>query len=280
MGSDPPVDMQGAYDRYFSSGLYGQRYPRPNPRVFGIVRDLMETVGPRVLDFGCGDGRYAAPILDSGPRARVIGYDISATALEALAARRPDDLRSGRLRLVLGSLDALAAEVEPHSVDLGLMLFGVLGHVPTRAGRIAALRAAMRCVRPGGRLVVTVPNARRRFLEEQRESLARIATGDAEPGDILYQRQSEAGLLRLYYHLYSLPEFAGELAAAGLVDATFAAESVLPERGILVSRLGRIADDLLARSLDIRHAYGFLAVATVPAAGPVETRLIEEPSYA
>lgn len=280
MGAVPPVDMQGAYDRYFSSGLYGQRYPRPNPRVFGLVRDLLETVGSRVLDFGCGDGRYAAPILDAGPETRVIGYDISATALEALAARRPADLRSGRLRLVLGSLDALAEEVAPHSVDLALMLFGVLGHVPTRAGRVAALRAAMRCVRPGGRIVVTVPNAARRFLDEQHESLARIAAGDAEPGDILYQRQSDVGLLRLYYHLYSLPEFAGELAAAGLLDATFSPESVLPERGILVSRLGRLADDLLARSLDIRHAYGFLAVATVPTASPAETSPIQEPSYA
>lgn len=280
MGVVPPVDMQGAYDRYFSSGLYGQRYPRPNPRVFGLLRDLVASVGPRVLDFGCGDGRYASPLLDVGPQVRVVGYDISATALGALAARRPDEVRSGRLRLVLGPLDALAAEVEPASVDLALMLFGVLGHVPTRAGRIAALKAAMRCVRPGGRLVVTVPNAARRFVAEQHESLARIGAGDAEPGDILYERRSEAGALRLYYHLYTLPEFAGELAAAGLVDASFGAESFLPERGILVSRLGRLADDVLARTLDLRHAYGFLAVATVPPARPAQTRPLEEPSYA
>src|ERR1700750_1461971 len=71
-----------SYNRYYDSGLYDARYPRPNPSTF---RAALDRGGPatRILDFGAGTGRYTLPLLHATD-AFVCAYDISADACQAL----------------------------------------------------------------------------------------------------------------------------------------------------------------------------------------------------
>ncbi|MBP2297013.1 class I SAM-dependent methyltransferase [Azospirillum rugosum] len=266
MKPTPPVDITHNYDEYYRTGLYKHRYPTPNEEVFALVVRSVEEVGNRVLDFGCGNGRYAAPLLDHTD-ARVIGYDISRVALDDLGARCREYRDNGRLVLIDGDLDNFTREAEPQApFDLALLMFGVLGHVPTRAGRLETLRRVASLLRPGGRLIASVPNARRRFHAEQAASRERIERGELEPGDITYTRQAEDQEITLYYHLYTPESFVEELEEAGFLVTALEAESVLPESGVVSSLLLRGIDRLLGAVLPVRFAYGFLAVAERDAA--------------
>lgn len=260
----PDTDMIRGYNSYFGTGLYSDRYPSPNP---ASLRVLLDVIGPqpaRVLDFGCGNGRYAAPLLDR-TGADVVAYDVSDAALAEMSARCARHVAAGRLRMLGGGLPDLvrALDGEP-GFDVAIMMFGVLGHVRTRARRVETLRTVRTLLRPGGRLVVSVPNIRRRFPAARRKAGALVAEGRLEPGDILYSRRSGAAAIDLYYHLYTHREFAEDLAAAGFRVSSMRAESILPESGIVtVPGLG-LLDAVLARLVPLDLAYGLLAVARTP----------------
>jgi hypothetical protein len=109
---------------------------------------------------------------------------------------------------------------------------------------------------------MSVPNARRRFAVEQAACASMIQQGELEPGDIVYTRHAPDGPVELYYHLFSLGELHDLLANAGFVVAQCYAESVLPERAVLVFPAGHVVDRVLMAVTPTRLAYGFSAVAT------------------
>ncbi|HEX5622155.1 MAG TPA: class I SAM-dependent methyltransferase [Solirubrobacteraceae bacterium] len=100
--------------------------------------------GERVLDLGCGSGRFVAALRDAG--ADAIGVELAEAALSRARANAP----GADLRLVEpdGSLP-----LEHASVDL-VWCSEVLEHVPDTAH---LLLEARRVLRSGGRLLVTVP---------------------------------------------------------------------------------------------------------------------------
>lgn len=252
--------MTRSYDRYFETGYYEHRYPAPNPMTLRTAVDQIHAAGPRVIDFGCGSGRYAGALLERTD-ARIIGYDVSHVALDRLSRRCAAFVRGGRLVPVGEDLDHLARAVRAwNGVDLALLLFGVLGHVQSREGRHEVLRALRGMLRPGGRIVVSVPNARQRFHRERRET-ARLHDRSLEPGDIVYTRQHGGDAITLYYHLYESGELEAELVAAGFRLLDVHAESVLPERAVVGNRLSAALDAALVATMPLRLAYGFLAVA-------------------
>ena len=113
-------------------------------------------IGDSVLDVGCANGRYIGKLLDAG--ARVIGYDISPVAIETVATTSAATTQAGRLQTVGCALDTLACAVAPRSCDVALLMFGVLGHIRGVAQRVEALRKVRSLLKPGGRLVATVPD--------------------------------------------------------------------------------------------------------------------------
>lgn len=101
--------------------------------------------GERVLDLGCGAGRFVAALRDAG--ADPVGVEIAEAALER--ARR--NVPGADLRLAPGGGPL---PLEDASIDLA-WCSEVLEHVPDTAGLLSEVR---RVLRTGGRLLVTTPS--------------------------------------------------------------------------------------------------------------------------
>jgi 2-polyprenyl-3-methyl-5-hydroxy-6-metoxy-1,4-benzoquinol methylase len=107
---------------------------------------LLEHVQPgeRVLDVGCGEGPFAAALLDAG--ARVVGIDVAAEPLRRAGALRPElDLR---VVPAAGPWD-----LEDASFDV-VWAGETIEHVQDTAAWLSEVR---RVLRPGGRLLLSTP---------------------------------------------------------------------------------------------------------------------------
>jgi SAM-dependent methyltransferase len=114
-----------------------------DPRLRGVVASLGSLAGMRVLDLGCGKGRFSRALAQRG--ASVVGLDLSAAMLgQATGINR---VRASARRLPFGpaSFDGVVAvEVFEHLAPRSL------DHVCREVGRV---------LRPGGTLVVVDKNA-------------------------------------------------------------------------------------------------------------------------
>jgi SAM-dependent methyltransferase len=134
--------------REFYEGVWAGLPEDPEPWAWRQRRALLLAAvepGARVLDLGCGAGRFVAALRDAG--ADAVGVELSAAALER--ARR--NVPGADLRLVAadGSLPLGHGEVDV------VWCSEVLEHVPDT---IAFLTEVRRVLRRGGRLLVTVPD--------------------------------------------------------------------------------------------------------------------------
>jgi SAM-dependent methyltransferase len=176
-----------------SSDFYDERYARGYMEGFldpyeacrvVTVRETLGTLTPepgRVLDYGCGQGRYLDVVRERFPRARLAGCDVSQVALEQARARMPEAeyvaMSDERVALPDGSFDLIVSvEVLEHVGDVEL-----------------ATRELGRLLAPGGRLVLTTPcanpgslewllNRRRGGLQRTPDGYGRFATD--EPGHL------------------------------------------------------------------------------------------------
>jgi 2-polyprenyl-6-hydroxyphenyl methylase/3-demethylubiquinone-9 3-methyltransferase len=135
----PSRDYHEALWRELDEGL--------EPSDFALRRRfLLEHVssGERVLDVGCGEGRFAGELLDAG--AQVLGIDVAEEPLRRARARRPElDVRlvaeAGPWQLEDSSFDVVwAGEVIEHVADTS-----------------AWLSEVRRVLRSGGSLVLSTP---------------------------------------------------------------------------------------------------------------------------
>jgi 2-polyprenyl-3-methyl-5-hydroxy-6-metoxy-1,4-benzoquinol methylase len=109
-------------------------------------RFLLERVsaGERVLDVGCGEGRFAVELLDAG--AQVVGIDVAEEPLRRARGRHPEL----DLRLVS---DAGPWELEDASFDV-VWAGEVLEHVADTSAWLSEVR---RVLRSGGSLLLSTP---------------------------------------------------------------------------------------------------------------------------
>ena len=110
--------------------------PLPAP-----VGDMSLLAGQRVLDIGCGNGRFLGGAIDVG--AQAIGLDANVGILRTSRQAVPT--------APLGVADAVALPLADNSIDTVLALW-MLYHVDDRP---AALREFRRVLRPGGVVVAT-----------------------------------------------------------------------------------------------------------------------------
>lgn len=257
LDADPPQPVPEAYERYFASGHYDRRYPRPNPTVVRMIRRVLPP-GGHLVDFGCGSGRYLLALRRHAGVAA--GYDICDAALAAF--RRA--AAHGAPPAILGPDPAdLDRHVAGHGgADVVLCLFGVLSHIEGAEARHRTLRRLAGLMAPGtGRLVLSVPNRRRRFRREQR------AQGAQASGEIRYRRDLRGLSVALPYKLFDVDGLAAELARAGLVVVEARAESLLPEALVANSGVLRTLDRWLAPLVPASLGYGILALARPATSG-------------
>jgi SAM-dependent methyltransferase len=139
------------------SALYpDEYYGEPGVKFQSLVERLVRIVaarhvaflsrglapGARVLDLGCGRGVILGPLADRG--LEVHGVEISAEAARGVDAR-------ARVRIVPRLADAGYDDAYFDEV----IVWHVLEHLPDPAGTLAEIA---RILRPGGRVIVAVPN--------------------------------------------------------------------------------------------------------------------------
>jgi SAM-dependent methyltransferase len=177
--------------------------------------------GPlRVLDAGCGNGRFARAFEQAGRPAAYVGVDADARLL-AHARAQTADLRGVEAAFVQADLAEAGwdAALGRAAFD-AIMCFATLHHFPGRAlrGRIARDLAAL--LAPGGRLIVSAWQ----FLIAPRLAEKRVpwetiglSAADVEPGDALLPWQQGTYALR-YVHQIDVPELEGLGRDAGLAS--------------------------------------------------------------
>jgi SAM-dependent methyltransferase len=259
------AEMRDIYDYYYTSHEYSRRHPKPNNSTLKFLFSNGAGVAGNILDYGCGNGRYAIPLLQR-TQAHLTGYDISQSAINEFASFLEEGQLTARTKLICSN----SAELQQHGpYDLIMMLFGVLSHIGSLPERLKTLRLMRSLITENGRLILTVPSLfRRRPLELLRATVSR-ANGTAtdplkEPGNIFFTRNIANKEIDFFYHLYTVKGLKEELQEAGFVICSLSPESLLPEWLITQFELFEKIDAALLPLLPVSLGYG-ICVAAAPA---------------
>ena len=115
-----------------------------------LVAPLLPEPCGTLLDFGCGNGAQTLCFADSCDR--LVGLDLSE---EYVADFRREAARRGLAERVMGLVTGGGPIPLPDGAVDAVISFTVLEHVPDEQAVLAEMR---RVLRPGGVLVLTVPN--------------------------------------------------------------------------------------------------------------------------
>ena len=146
--------------------------------------------GARVLDAGCGFGRFAAALSEQG--CKTVGVDISPAAIAEAERRCP-----GPTYLVADLTEPLPEGVGPF--DALLSVYSSFGYGTTVEEDEAMLRAFHRTLKPGGRLLMQLSDLERsRFrLRTDEGVVVRETNGVTETLDVDFS----TGMLHVRYEL-------------------------------------------------------------------------------
>ncbi len=201
-----------ALNRHFYEGNavdFSQSRQGINPG-FARVRELLPQPCPRLLDVGCGNGRFGQYVQQQQTIGEYVGVDFSGGLLE-VARAQVAGVFYGRDLTQPGCLD-----------DLGqfdaIVCLAVLHHIPGRANRLQLLKAMGERLGVNGRLIVstwqfaTNPRQQRKIRPWSEIGLS---PEDVEPGDYLLTWQRGTFAYRYACHIDAV-ELASLAAAAGL----------------------------------------------------------------
>jgi glycosyltransferase involved in cell wall biosynthesis/SAM-dependent methyltransferase len=239
-------------------------------KLFDLKLDLVRraAAGRRVLDLGCGSGALLLPLLGEG--FDVTGLDFSRPLLEATAR---EWIAGGgapeRLRLV--HADARSTGLEPASFDL-VYSFATLYHVPDWH---LALGEITRLLRPGGRALIELGNARSLNDLEAARVATEVRSQHCRPS-VMRRAIREAGLAIVeHYGFQALPLYGGETVRSQAVNAALRdAFATLPD-GVLAE--ARVAESAPIAPFAFRRL--FVLEKRIPGRAAQDTvRLVRPPS--
>lgn len=138
----------GASDDYHEA-LWGALPEGQEPVDFARRRDFLlshVSAGERVLDVGCGEGRFAAELARAG--AEVVGIDVAAEPLRRARERHPE-------LVDLCRVPAAGAWPLPDARFDTIWAGEVIEHVADTSGWLSEVR---RVLRSGGKLLLSTPD--------------------------------------------------------------------------------------------------------------------------
>jgi ubiquinone/menaquinone biosynthesis C-methylase UbiE len=144
----PPVPLREIIQHFNEAAADEENFPSTiDPRIYHvqlILQHFGDLSGKRVLDLGCGKGRFARVLAERYPRASLVGFDVA----EAMLRHVPGDVRAcagsmTALPFPAGTFDCVyATESLEHAVEIE-----------------RAVAEMCRVAKPGGRIVIIDKNA-------------------------------------------------------------------------------------------------------------------------
>ncbi len=152
LGRMNPLPSDEDLAALYPDAYYGEPGTKFQPMVERVVRAIAERhisflsqglpAGGRILDVGCGRGVVLGPLADRG-------FDVHGVEISAEAARGADDRAEIRIASKLSDAEYAASSFDQ------IIIWHVLEHLRDPVG---TLNEAHRILKPGGRLIVAVPN--------------------------------------------------------------------------------------------------------------------------
>jgi SAM-dependent methyltransferase len=203
------IDDRLAREREFHDARFsGDDGSRPADRFYAInrasdqfFRDALDALpkGSRVLDYGCGEGAYAA-LHAAGAGHRVTAIDLSPVAIDH--ARRAADVTGVADSIDFKVMNAEALELEPASFDFVCGL-GVIHHLDIES----ALREVTRVMSPTGGALFVEPLGHNPVINLYRRRTPSQRTVDEHPlvmDDLRLFHQRFWNVEETYFHLLGL----------------------------------------------------------------------------
>jgi len=165
-------------------------YDRTAEDAAAVIELLGLAPGARVIDAGCGFGRFTAALADQG--CETVGVDISPAAISEAKGRCP-----GPTYLVADLTEPLPEGVGPF--DALLSMYSSFGYGAAPEDDMEMLRAFHRALKPGGRLLMQLSDLERsRFrLRTDEGVVVRETNGVIETLDVDFS----TGMLHVRYEL-------------------------------------------------------------------------------
>ncbi|UCE37266.1 MAG: class I SAM-dependent methyltransferase [Thermoplasmata archaeon] len=183
---------------------------KPWPESKKIISTLPK--GSTVLDLGCGNGRNSIYLAKEGME--VVGLDFSRALLKIVFNKVEWKEVSKKVRLIEGDCAQL-----PFKNDYfdAVLYIATLHHLPTPNERANSLLEVKRCLKSGGRALVSAWAQEQEKFKEELEISRENKEQGAEYGDIfLPWKMKEGREYQRYYHLFSKKEFEDLIEKSGL----------------------------------------------------------------
>lgn len=184
-----------------------------------VERRIGKSKRLKVLDLGCGNGRFGRYLHDKGYRLEYVGVDGNERLLN-LARKSLGEV--AQVSLIRSEVEAVGGLVERGSCEV-VVAMGLVHHLPSGRARMGLMKKAALMVKPGGMLVVSLWQ----FMADKRQKKKVVAWNDTrksgfgideselEEGDWLLSWQNKEGLVR-YCHQVTKKEEGLLVRASGL----------------------------------------------------------------
>ncbi|MEV0911252.1 class I SAM-dependent methyltransferase [Streptomyces hokutonensis] len=193
---------------------YDERIPGQGPSDDTFTESEHEFVlskvraGQKVLDIGCGTGRFTVPMAAAG--ARVSGLDISRAMLDVTEGK----LAAQGLSADLHEGDMADLPFEDNSFDVVTSMLALM-HIPLE-DRERVFAEVSRVLKPGGKLVIGVKNSLfEQFFKGDR--FAAVDITDVEGKTLLFTKTRGGTDLTAPWYSFSPHELKALFAASGLI---------------------------------------------------------------